>query len=225
MKTRADYPIIFYDVDTQNDFMVDPDIHQAATALYIPGAEHIRKNLAKLTEHARKKKYPIMGSVDKHAEGDVELEKNGGPFPEHCMHDSWGQKKIPETMPKNPRFIPNKAGCLERALMAEGEEVFFEKQHYNVFTNPNAKPLLNNVGHAVIYGVATDYCIKAAVLGMRELDIEVYVVTDAIKGITQEGEEKALKEMEKAGARLMTTEDILTDKVLEHFRACEAIIQ
>jgi len=33
----------------------------------------------------------------------------------------------------------------------------------------------------VVYGVATDFCVKAAVLGMQKRGVQCYVVEDAIK--------------------------------------------
>ena len=78
LKTKLNFSTVFYDVDTQNDFMVDPDIHKTPTALYVPGAEHIRKNLQQLTRYAQTNDYCfIMGSVDRHFNDDKELKKVG----------------------------------------------------------------------------------------------------------------------------------------------------
>ena len=78
-----------------------------------------------------------------------------------------------------------------------------------------AEFLLKEAGveNAYVFGVATDYCVKAAVLGMQERGIQTYVVEDAIKGITPETTEAALKEMEQAGAKFITTEQVLEDIV------------
>ena len=215
------YSIVFYDVDTQVDFMLKDG------ALYVPGAEKIIPNIEKLTNHARQQGEIIMGSVDKHAKGDAELLANGGPFPEHCMDGEHGQKKIWVTNPVCPAYIENKMMRFSQLehFIGDKREVFFEKQHYDVFTNPNAKSVLEHVCYAVVYGVATDYCVKAAVLGMRNLGIEVFLVKDAVKGITQEGENEALKEMKDAGAHFFTTKDVLSGKVLRYVRAFEGICQ
>lgn len=88
---------IFYDVDTQNDFM------NQKGALYVPEAEEIKGALAELTQYACEKGIPIFGSVDRHfgteeyKEREGELKRNGGPFPDHCFDGTAGQKKIAET--------------------------------------------------------------------------------------------------------------------------------
>ncbi|ODS34751.1 MAG: nicotinamidase/pyrazinamidase [Candidatus Scalindua rubra] len=58
--------------------------------------------------------------------------------------------------------------------------------------------------------MATDYCVKAAVLGLLRRGYKVSLVTDAIKAVNKEGETEALNEMKDAGAVFTTTEDIIT---------------
>lgn len=207
--------IAFYDIDTQNDFMADPEIHEKPTTLYVPGAEHIRRNLEKLTNFARDKNYLITGSVDMHSKGDKELEI----FPEHCLRDTWGAEKIRETRPLNPQYIGNKLEDIT------GNEIFFEKQDIDVFTNPNAKKFLKDLDYVVVYGVATDFCVKAAVFGMLKLNLEVFVVEDAISGISIADSDAAIKEMKKEGVRFLSTKEVLEGKVLEYIRAVEGVIQ
>jgi len=230
---------VFYDVDTQNDFM------NKNGALYVPGAEKIKPNLALLTQYAKLKNFPIptLGSVDKHfgtkdyKKREGELKRWGGPFPDHCMNECYGQRKINETSHfeswSNKKevavYIPHniKGGLSERSLRSyaniiskepffkgayfEREAIYFEKQSHDVFTNPAAEEILKraNVKEAVVYGVATDYCVKAAVLGMQKRGIQTYVVKDAIKGVSEKTAKSALEEMLKAGARFVSTEDIL----------------
>ncbi|MEK6827242.1 MAG: cysteine hydrolase family protein, partial [Nanoarchaeota archaeon] len=146
---------IFYDVDTQNDFM------NKTGALYVPNAELIKPNLKLLTDFARKNKILIIGSVDRHfgteeyKEREGELAKWGGPFPDHCMNGTFGQEKILETNQENY------------------QNLFFEKQSYDVFTNPTISAFLkeSKIKESIVYGVATDYCVKAAVLGMQQKGI------------------------------------------------------
>jgi nicotinamidase/pyrazinamidase len=175
---------IFYDVDTQNDFMNEDG------ALYVPGAEGIKSNLRALTKYARGNNEFLIGSVDEHVENDSEFEI----FPPHCIKGTEGQKKI---IPTNPG------------------EIFFKKQHYDIFTNPRFEGFLKkmNVKEAIVYGVATDYCVKAAVLGMQQRGIQTYVVEDSIKGVCPESTESALEEMVSAGASFVKTKDVLGGKI------------
>lgn len=222
LKQRLEHAIVFYDVDTQNDFML-PD-----GALHVPEAEKIIGGIGKLTNYARQKGHIVMGSVDRHFKDDAELKRNNGPFPDHCMNDSYGQRKIPETNPVCPAYIENKVmdGKTLDEIVGDKREIFFEKQHYDVFTNPNAELLLSQAHYAVVYGVATDYCVKAAVLGMRKLGLYVFVVTDAVKGVTKEGHDAALEEMkDKEGVRLVTTRQVLEGIAEKKIRADDGIFQ
>ncbi|MBW3022526.1 isochorismatase family protein [Candidatus Woesearchaeota archaeon] len=90
-------------------------------------------------------------------------------------------------------------------------QTFFEKQSYDVFTNPYVGEFLARTGikESVVYGVATDYCVKAAVLGMQQRGIQCHVVEDAIKPVTAKGGLAALAEMYAAGAKPSTTKQIL----------------
>lgn len=229
---------IFYDVDTQNDFM------NKDGALYVPDAELIKPNLKLLTDYARRKNMHIVGSVDRHfgtpeykgREG--ELARWGGPFPDHCMNGTKGQWKIDEVkkffFSPDSRFSDSdwyypheldnqlKVDFLEEGLgrlklpgFAGIRGLYFEKQSYDVFTNPALEVFLDmaEVKQAVVYGVATDFCVKAAVLGMQQRGIQCYVVEDAIKGVFPDKTAEALAEMKKAGARFVTTKQVLEDRL------------
>lgn len=198
---------LFWDVDTQHDFM-DRD-----GALYVHGSEDIKPRLRELTEYANRRGIRKGKSADRHFGSDPEMQANGGTFPFHCMDGTYGQLSIPETESNNPMFIENRRYMedeIARALRHEGELVF-EKQHYDVFTNPNTEIILLALrpDRIVVYGVATDYCDKAAALGMRRLGFGVYLVEDAIRAVTPEGGEVALKEMYAAGVNRTTTEEVL----------------
>ena len=184
---------IFFDVDTQHDFM------DKNGALYVNGAEEIKPNLQKLADYAYENDIPIFGSSDCHYGTDYfkdvegELKKWGGPFPDHCMNETNGAERIPET---------------DDNLAEE-----FQKQTYDVFTNGQIRETLQGYGvtEAIVYGVATDYCVKAAVIGMQRCGIQCYVVEDAIAGVSPETTQKAIFEMKEAGAKFVTTKDILSE--------------
>jgi nicotinamidase/pyrazinamidase len=62
----------------------------------------------------------------------------------------------------------------------------------------------------VVYGVAADYCVKAAVLGLRSRGCRVEVVEDAIAPVDPKTGDLALAEMRAAGAELVDTETVLS---------------
>lgn len=234
---------MFYDVDTQNDFM------NADGNLYVPAAEGIKGNLEKLARYATDNDIPVIGSVDRHfgteqyKEKETELSRWGGLFPDHCMDGTYAQDKIKETdlfydasfvdreHGGNNIFIPNaidgsvdeeavrKAlGVVERPLGRDNQNktgLFFEKQSFDVSDNPAFSYFLDvaRPEEAVVYGVATDYCVRAAVLGLQDAGTQVYVVEDAISGVAPETTKTALEEMREAGARFVRTEEVLEDRL------------
>src|SRR6185295_19130640 len=117
--------VVFWDVDTQVDFM-DPH-----GALYVKGSEDIRENLRLLTDHARRTGTRIVASVDFHAAADEELSPSPDflvTFPPHCLRGTPGQEKVAETAPTNPLWIdsapmePHEVAA--HALAHPGEIVF-----------------------------------------------------------------------------------------------------
>jgi nicotinamidase/pyrazinamidase len=209
-------PVVFLDVDTQNDFIREDG------ALSVPGAMKLIPIIARLTEVARNRGIRVFGSVDRHfgtteyRAKEGEMSRWGGPFPDHCMDGAEGQRKVPATAPRNPLWVPNSPeelpGIADRAWTHPGE-VIFEKQSYDVFHNPNAVAVLGRAGGAVVYGVATDYCVRAAALGLRRMGVAVSVVRDAIAAVNvNPGDgDRALREMEEAGVRLATAETVIRE--------------
>lgn len=203
--------LIFCDVDTRKDFL------DKNGALYVPNAEEIKPALKKLTQIAIKNKKLIFKLADRHFNDDEELET----LSPHCMNRREGQKTIPETKTseiifehkiamfgKYRKYEYNEIITLIKNLKTDS--ITFEKQAFDVFTNPVVEKVIEKlcVTKAIVYGVATDYCVKAAVLGLLKRDIKVYIVKDAIKGINEKDSQQAIQEMLSKGAKLTTVEKI-----------------
>jgi len=84
-----------------------------------------------------------------------------------------------------------------------------------MFANPLAEVLLERLVRELgdvrfyVYGVATDYCVKAAVLGLRERGYATTLLSDAIAGISEPGVDAALAQVVGAGAELNTLGAVL----------------
>ncbi|MCZ6677434.1 MAG: cysteine hydrolase [Candidatus Poribacteria bacterium] len=194
---------VFVDIDTQIDFI------NSDGALSVPGAEQIRGNLRALTNHALENGIKIIASADAHPVDDKEFEL----FPPHCVQGTPGQKKIEETSVANTHVVKNApAETPSRDLLGKADQVLLEKQAFDVFTNPNAAELVKaaEADEHIVYGVATDYCVKAAVLGLLEQGHTVVVIEDAIAAVEAEAGKEALALMREKGAIFKKTTDIIS---------------
>jgi nicotinamidase/pyrazinamidase len=93
--------------------------------------------------------------------------------------------------------------------------VVFEKQSNDVATNKHFAEAIwylksqQGITNVVVYGVATDYCVKDAVKAFQDNGFGVFVVRDAIAGISQDNSNKALDDFVAHDARLISSLDIL----------------
>jgi len=192
-------PLVLFDVDTQVDFM------RPTGRLYVPGAEQIVPNLERLMTWARDNDVLVISSADAHKADDPEFKI----WPPHCVIATPGQRRIPETSSPSPVIIPSYPGAFQPPANWLGQFIL-EKPTYTPEDNPNFGAVLNALGprRAVVFGVATEFCVRAVALALCKRDFRVDVVIDAIKPITEEGGRKALEEMAAAGARTVTTTEV-----------------
>src|SRR5882762_748987 len=124
--------VIFWDVDTQYDFM------HADGKLYVPEAERVIANLKRLTDYAHQHGIRIVASADDHVAGHPELSDQPdfrGTFPLHCMRGTPGQAKIAETALRDPLVVepePQDAAALGQRLGRHRGDVLLNKHWFDV---------------------------------------------------------------------------------------------
>lgn len=205
---------IFWDVDTQHDFV------RASGKLYVGDSEAIIPILGALTSYAHGRNIRIVASADDHEAGHRELSDApdfAESFPEHCMHGTPGQRKIPETTLRDPLVLepdlPIPAG-----IRAHAGDFLLHKHWFDVFTNPHVVPLLQQLDPSdiVLYGVALDVCNRFAIEGLlrhRPL-ARIHLVTDATRAINPENSAALLRDWERRGVHLVTSADVLSGQVV-----------
>jgi nicotinamidase/pyrazinamidase len=204
---------IFWDVDTQYDFM------RADGKLYVPDSEAIIPIVKRLTQYAHRNGIRIIASADDHVPGHRELSATPDwieTFPEHCMRGTPGQRKIPETHLRNPMVIepePENPVTLAARVRQHDGDILFHKHWFDVFTNPNLLPVLDALAPSsiVLYGVALDVCDKYAINGLlaNRPKIPLTLVTDATRAIHAEGADALLADWRRRGVTLATSSDVI----------------
>jgi len=184
---------VFFDVDTQLDFMYP------AGALYVPGAEKIVPQIAALNSFAGAQSIPLVSTMDAHAENDPEFQS----WPPHCVAGCLGQHKPEATLLTRRVVVPSTAG--EFALDA-AQQILLEKQTFDCFTNVNLARLLERLGaeRYVVYGVVTEICVKLAAWGLLKTGKRVELVTDAVRSLNDAASTEMTDAFLAAGGVLTT---------------------
>jgi len=207
---------IFWDVDTQVDFMVPEG------KLYVPDAVALVPNLERLTRHAREQGILRVASVDDHTLQDPEI--SDAPdfretFPPHCLRGTEGQKKIAATAMRSPVVVPNRpedpAAVRSRVGRHQGE-ILIEKSRFDVFTNPNTETVLDTLDPEtiVVYGVAQDVCDAHAIRGfLRRGGSRVVFVEDAARPIDAARGRELIEEWKRQGVVMARTADVLAGRL------------
>jgi len=190
--------IVFFDIDTQLDF-VSP-----AGALYAMGAERIVPVVARLNRHAAANRIALVSTTDAHAENDPEFTQ----WPPHCVSGTLGQRKAPATLLDDLIVVPN---CGELPDTGGVAQMIVEKQTVDVFEARTIAPLLERLAadRFVVYGVVTEICVRLAVRGLLRCGKPLTIVADAVQALRKEDGETALADLRAAGAAVATIGEVL----------------
>jgi nicotinamidase/pyrazinamidase len=201
---------LLWDVDTQVDFV------HAGAKLPVPGAEGAAPAMARLVRWAAEHGLTHLATADDHELTDPEL--SDAPdfeetYPPHCLRGTPGAAKIPETAQLDPLPIsltPYPPGLLPR-LVEGHRELLVLKKTYSAFSNPNLEPVLRWLApsEVLVFGVATDVCNHAAIMGLLDRGYDVAFVDDASSGLSEERVAAVLAQWQERGVRFTTTDEVV----------------
>lgn len=194
---------IFWEVDVQADFVLP------GGKLYVPGAEKLLHNIRRLTDAARQGRVFLVSHGDFHAADDPEFKA----FPPHCVKGTAGAELVPEALTEKVVRIPNEADAKLPEDLTKYQQILLEKQTLDIFASRHADALVQRLGSRaeyVVFGVVTEYCVRFAAKGLLERGRRVAVVRDAIETLNPEDGKKTMAELERLGARLTTTDQVLS---------------
>jgi nicotinamidase/pyrazinamidase len=178
-------------IDFQNDF-TPPD-----GALAVDGGDEIGEPVKRLAEDIGL----VFATRDWHPPDHSSFDTQGGPWPVHCVQGTPGAE-----------LHPAMADVEVQAIVDVGRER--DDQGYSGFEKSNLAELLreHGVDEVVVCGLATDYCVRASTIDACREGFDVAVATDAIRAVEVEpGDgDRALQEMREAGARIATSDELLS---------------
>ncbi len=180
-------------VDVQNDFC-------PGGMLPVPEGDRVVPVLNEYLARAEGVGIPIFASRDWHPAHTAHFAQDGGPWPVHCVQNTPGAAFHPDLR------LPIATGIVTKGTSARDEG-------YSAFEGrlPDGRDLataLREAGVTRVYvgGLATDYCVRATVLGARQSGFDVVWLRDASRPVeVQPGDgARAEAEMLAAGAQAGT---------------------
>ncbi len=194
--------LIFWEVDTQADFMLP------GGALYVPGAEKLLPNIRRLTDAARNGHVLLISHGCYHTKNDPEFQT----FPPHCIQGSPGSAYVPDALTEKVFHVANDASAALPRDLSQYQQIHLEKQTLDIFESRHADELLRRLGtdaEFVVFGVVTEYCVRLAAKGLLQRGHRVYVVKDAIETLKAEDGQRTVTELQNLGAKFITTDEAL----------------
>jgi nicotinamidase/pyrazinamidase len=169
-------------IDFQNDFT-------PGGALPVPEGDLIAERVNELAASGRFDL--VVATRDWHPADHGSFERQGGPWPEHCVQGTEGAELHPALDRSKVHVVVDK-----------GENPGTEG--YSGFEETDLGELLRERGidKVTIVGLATDYCVKNTALDALGEGFEVTVVAEAVRGVdVNPGDStRALEELREAGA-------------------------
>src|SRR5271169_1737525 len=194
--------VIFWEVDTQADFMLP------GGKLYVPGAERLLPNIRRLTGAAREGRVLLVSHGCYHTKDDPEFKM----FPPHCIKGTPGSAYVPEALTEKVFTVPSDPAATLPRDLSQYQQIHLEKQTLDIFDSRHADELLKRLGNVkefVVFGVVTEYCVRLAAKGLLERGHRVSVVKDAVETLKAEAGERTVAELQALGAKFITTDQAL----------------
>ena len=178
-------------VDVQNDFS-DPNGN-----LYVRGGEEVVPLLNAEVNRAVEAGALVVYTQDWHPARTPHFVTDGGPWPVHCVAETWGAEFHPDMKVVGPSIRKGTSGedGYSGFTMAEPDT--------GAQRATGLESLLreHDITRVVIGGLATDYCVKETGLDAVRAGFDTVVLGDAIRAVdVNEGDgDRAVAELSAAG--------------------------
>ena len=201
---------ILWDVDTQVDFM------EPSGKLYVPGAKDVAPAMERLVDAARAARLTHVASADDHELTDPEISDAPdfrNTYPPHCLRGTRGAEKILETKQRDPlplSLVPFPPGLVPRDDRGPPRDPAAEEELRRLH-EPEHRALLAALDpdEIVVFGVATDVCDDAAILGFLQRGRRVRFVEDAARGLDEARTAACTAVWRDRGVEFSTAEEVI----------------
>jgi len=175
-------------VDAQNDFC-------PGGALVVADGDQIIQALNRYIDIFSKAHCPIFATRDWHPAKTNHFKDYGGPWPVHCVQESYGAEF-------HPALRLGSAAVLSKGMAADQDS-------YSGFQAANSSGTLladllrrDGIERIFVGGLATDYCVKHTVLDGLTQGFKVVLLADAVRPVNLGPNDGAvaIDEMIRAGA-------------------------
>ena len=184
-------------VDLQHDFA------DSAGSLYVRGGEEIIPEVNAAIAAALDEGADVIYSQDWHPPATPHFEKDGGVWPVHCVHDTWGA-----AFHESLRVEPSATVIRKGTGGEDGYSAFSVRdprsgEAWETTLGTELRGRL--IKRLVVCGLTTDYCVVETVSDARARHLDVDVMTSAIRAVDlRDGDgDRALQRMRDVGALLL----------------------
>ncbi len=186
-------------------------------SLAVPGTDKtFVEKVQKATDRMNREGFVLFATQDWHPSDHVSFYTNNPgkrPFetaviegrnqimwPPHCVQGT-----------ENARVLVDESAL--QAIVKKGQDSRYDS--YSGFQDDGGQETemdrilkKNKIKRLVIYGIATDYCVKATAMDAKEAGYDVIVIKGLSKGVSPDTTQKALDEMESKGITILEELDL-----------------
>jgi nicotinamidase/pyrazinamidase len=182
-------------VDVQNDFA------DLGGSLYVRTGEDVIPVANVEAREAHAAGAFVVFTQDWHPESTPHFEKDGGIWPVHCVHETWGAEFHPDLAVMGDVIRKGTGG-------EDGYSAFSLRDPTSGDISATVFDALlreRGVSRLVVCGLATDYCVVETAVDGRLLGYQVQVVRSGIRAVdlTPGDGDRAITRMRDAGADLV----------------------
>lgn len=171
-------------VDIQNDFC-------PGGALAVPEGDQVVPVMNVWLKAAADANLPVITSRDWHTVDHCSFQAQGGPWPPHCIQDTWGAAFHPGL------YLPK-----DTVIVSKGTA--FDRDAYSAFDGTGLEGWLRQrrVRRLWVGGLAEDVCVFHTVKDACAAGFEVHLLCSATRPVFPDKEGPTLKALQEAGTQL-----------------------